>query len=558
MSFGNPFGFFALVGIPAVVFIHLLQVRSRRVRVSTLFLLDPSAFEREAGRKLDRLRTSRLLWLQLASVLVATWLLVEPRWLREDTTLSVVLVVDASASMSAYRDAAEEALASYLPEIERGAERVTWTVLGSDPTAPSLYSGDVREEAAAAAVAWQSHLGVHELDPSLNLASSLAGPRGLVVLLTDHVPEVPVGVEVLAVGVPLANVGVVSAVVDDEGGWRGIVKNSGATTERRSWWLEVGGAPPVHVPDVLELAPGDVRFIAGKLPDSVEELTLVLEGDRFTLDDRLPFVVPQRKTLRVGVSPALADNRFVRGFVETLEPIELVSHASQEGVDLAFGRVGPSASIVFAEAAPGLSAGALAKVETLQGPIVVENDPLVEGLDFRGLVASNAPAHVLADGDRVLVWQGEHPLLVLRESARTRTLFVGFPLEKSNAERIPAFVLALHRYAAGVREQKRALSHRNVETRQRLRVAAGIEERAPDVPGFFEVRRDGEVLLKGAAHFADVREGDLSAATSNVPSTDIVRDSVLRNSLPDPLSAIWILLLMALAATAWAVQERGV
>ena len=113
MSFGNPLGWLALLGIPAVVFIHLLQVRSRRVRVSTLFLLDPSGFERKGGRKLDRLRRSPLLWIQLVSVLVATWLLVEPRWLREDTTLNVVLVVDGSASMSAYRGAAEEALASY-------------------------------------------------------------------------------------------------------------------------------------------------------------------------------------------------------------------------------------------------------------------------------------------------------------------------------------------------------------------------------------------------------------------------------------------------------------
>ncbi len=105
MSFGNPLGFLALAGIPAVLFIHLLQVRSRLVRVTTLFLLEPRAFERESGRKIERLRTPLLLWLQLLAVVAATWLLVEPRWLREDTTLRVVLVVDGSASMSAYRDA---------------------------------------------------------------------------------------------------------------------------------------------------------------------------------------------------------------------------------------------------------------------------------------------------------------------------------------------------------------------------------------------------------------------------------------------------------------------
>ena len=97
MSFGNPLGFLALAGIPAVLFIHLLQVRSRRVQVTTLFLLEPRAFEREGGRKIERLRTSLLLWLQLLAVVAATWLLVETRWFQEDTTLRGVLVVPRAA-----------------------------------------------------------------------------------------------------------------------------------------------------------------------------------------------------------------------------------------------------------------------------------------------------------------------------------------------------------------------------------------------------------------------------------------------------------------------------
>jgi hypothetical protein len=546
VSFGNPLGWVALFGIPAVVLIHLLRVRSRRVRVSTLFLLEPGAVTREGGRKLESLRSSPLLWLQIVAVVAATWLLVEPRWLREDSTLNVVLVVDGSASMSAYRDAAAAALESYLPVIERGAERVVWTVLGSDPTAPTLYSGEARDAATAAALGWQSFLGVHELGESSSVASSIAGPRGLVVMLTDHVPDVPAiqaGIEVLAVGTPLANVGVVSVAVDDDGGWSAIVKNSGTTPEHRSWWVEADGA--ASEPNTLELAPGQVRFIAGETPAGAEEMAVVVAGDRFALDDRLPFVVPKSKTLRVYVSPALENDRFVLGLVETLEPVERVSSVS--AADLAIGEPGPKASIVFAESAPG----------ALEGPIVVERDALVEGLDFRGLVAAKATPRDHRDGDRVLLWQGEHPLLVVRESMRERTLFVGFPLSKSNAERIPAFVLALHRFGVQAREQKRAFSRNNVETRQWLRVVPAVEERAPEVPGFFEIRSDGEVLFKGAAHFADVREGDLSAASSSPPSGGIVRDVMLSNSLPDPFASIWILLLMGLAATAWAFQEKG-
>ncbi len=36
----NPWGFLALLGIPIVVYIHMLQRRSKRIPVSTLFLLN--------------------------------------------------------------------------------------------------------------------------------------------------------------------------------------------------------------------------------------------------------------------------------------------------------------------------------------------------------------------------------------------------------------------------------------------------------------------------------------------------------------------------------------
>ena len=108
-----------------------------------------------------------------------------------------------------------------------------------------------------------------------------------------------------------------------------------------------------------------------------------------------------------------------------------------------------------------------------------------------------------------------------------------------------------------VRADKRAFSRDNVETRQYLGVAAGVVERAPAEPGFFDIRRDEETLFEGAAHFADVREGDLSRAASREPGDDVVRDAVLMNSLPDPLASLWLLLLMGVAASAWMLQERG-
>ena len=102
LLFSNPAGFWALLGIPAVLLIHFLQRESRRVRASTLFLLEQLAPESAQGRRFERLRNSAALWLQLLAVLLFAWLLAGPRWLRPDSVQKVVFVLDSSASMSAF------------------------------------------------------------------------------------------------------------------------------------------------------------------------------------------------------------------------------------------------------------------------------------------------------------------------------------------------------------------------------------------------------------------------------------------------------------------------
>ena len=122
LSFGNVAGFWALLGIPAVVAIHFLQRRSRVLVVTTLFLLEQMRRESETGHRFQRLRTSVPLWLQLLMVLLLTWLLVRPRWLRAESVQRVAIVLDASASMQASRERALEELARRDgPAVGRGA-----------------------------------------------------------------------------------------------------------------------------------------------------------------------------------------------------------------------------------------------------------------------------------------------------------------------------------------------------------------------------------------------------------------------------------------------------
>src|ERR1043165_3348306 len=102
--FANPLGLWALLGLPVILAIHFLQQRARVARTSTWFLIEKLSPDSARGRTWDRIRSSRILWLQLASVLLAAWVLAEPRWVRAESAQTVVIVLDASASMEAFRE----------------------------------------------------------------------------------------------------------------------------------------------------------------------------------------------------------------------------------------------------------------------------------------------------------------------------------------------------------------------------------------------------------------------------------------------------------------------
>jgi hypothetical protein len=169
-------------------------------------------------------------------------------------------------------------------------------------------------------------------------------------------------------------------------------------------------------------------------------------------------------------------------------------------------------------------------------------------------------------GDEVLLWQGSRPLIWLRGDASQRSLVVNFDLRQSNADRLPAFVILLNRFAEEVRSRKVALERGNVETNQLLEPAsrkdgalpeivpgtnAGGVLRAPGEPGFFEVRQAGTPLLQAAAHFADPREADFHDAATFDTVGDAAQVQARRSSQEDFLAPFWILLLAVVLMANW-------
>ena len=577
LIFGQPLGLWALLGIPIVLLIHLLQHEAKRHRISTLFLVEHISMDGREGRVLDRIRSSLQLWLQLLAVLLLTWVLLQPRWISRDSFQRVIVVLDDSASMSAFRDEVAQVLRDELPPFQERAAFTEWTLLPSSRESSTLYSGSALPELLAGLGAWRPTRGEHDLQPVLRVAQGLAGRGGVVLLVSDRLHDnVSMGVQQVAVGESVANCGFsgIRVTRDDAGPtWNAVVRNYGNEVAERTWWVEVGGRQAEA--RTITIPPGESHMLSGPFPDA-DSFVLKLHGDRFAMDDALPVVRPRAKTLGIDVAVHGELKPIVRRVVDTLDDVETSVRGLVPDVELlsfrAPGVPGPrtDAICLCSEVADG-------GVDAT-GMVLVEDHPLVRGLAWQGLVAGRLANLTSRDGDDVLVWQGEHPLVLLRTTGATRQLIFAFDVVNSNAAQQPAFVLVMHRFVESVRQAKRGRVATNVELgqlvpiplegetgellvldpdqpdaepMQRLPARHASLFRAPDQPQRFHVMQGRDVLLDGAAHFADVREADFRACTSGSDMTEVLRSVEVRNSKPDPLLPLWMVLLGCVMMWSW-------
>ena len=553
ISFANPAGFWALLALPAVLAIHFLQRESRRVVTSTLFLFDQLAPVSAQGSRFERLRSSLPLWLQIAAVLLLTWLLVGPRWVRRDSTQRIVVVLDSSVSMLPFRDDAVHALQSRLPRLASAAGTTEWRLLETDTARPTLYAGGDVHAALDALARWQPRLGTHDFTPALRTAQSLARGTGLTLFVTDHHADLPDGVALLAVGHPLDNCGFAGLSVEDDT-WHALVKNYAATPQTRSWHLEAAGA--ATAPQTFTLESGQTRTLSGPFPAAQTRCELVLSGDDFPLDDRLPIVRPQSKPLAVALQPGTPLDAFLTRLAASIPDAAPVP-AIRADVRLAVNDPAvPGPALIFStQDAPA--------TDFLTGNIVAENHPLTADLAWNGLLVRDTLPIFRKPDDEVLLWQGERPLIFLRGGSPHRSLFVNFDLLQSNADRLPAFVVLLTRFVETIRAEKVAPERLNVETDERLAIASdpaggllvnsdgASPTRAPMLPGFFTVSQNAHPLLTGAAYFSDPREADFHEAATEDTLQEKFAPLTERHRHTDFLAPVWALLLGAACLWNW-------
>jgi hypothetical protein len=590
LSFGNPLGFLALLGIPAVLAIHFLQRRSRQLTVSTLFLLQQLQREGEGGNRFERLRPSIPLWLQLLAVLILTWLLAEPRWMEKNSVQQIVAVLDGSASMSVSRARLEKELPAALRKLSSATARTEFYLLDSRRDSGHLYHGDSVDGLMKSASAWQPSGGTHDPGPALRLGRSLAGREGTVLYVTDHdIKDLPLGARLLAVGEPEANAGIAGVSVEEKDGrtiWRAVLRNYSDVPQTREWWTESGDAASAR--QSVTLAPHGMQNVQSAFADGQNEVVLHLSPDKFTADDAAPLVRPRPRQLAV-VLPQdemtlPQDQQLYTALFGSLPGVTIT--ADRAAVDLAVAHYNPLDPALPDKPACIFVRDPRPDAPVLAGTLLVEPHPLTENLNWQSLLVEDALSIPAQPGDEALVWLGERPLLFLRGPAEKRMLCFNFDLRKSNARRLPAFVISIHRFLEEVRSRIVREEWRNVECGHKLNCpvetgegaaavtltwkAAGDGDdgkitvpavqaallTAPDLPAILELKQGERLLLKAAAHFADVREADFTNAASRQDLEGVQSTLIERHSREDSAWRIWLLLLLGVVGAAWYFISR--
>ncbi len=264
-----------------------------------------------------------------------------------------------------------------------------------------------------ALASWEPAAGSHSPSPNRRCASGAASRAAAAssFVVTDHTGEtLPFGASRLAVGSPLDNVGSPASA-------------STRKTTRRS------GAPPSAItpppprpalgssdpeddaprPVPSRSSPGRRGFSRASSPRA--STASPSSRARPFHPRRLP---PPRETapkrLLVSRTGAASAESLIAGLIGSLENTAQAARGGNTRPlvrDLQSPRPrrasGVSIVLMNQEQVPGRI--------LLSGPFVASNHPLVADLDWQGLIARSTPSIPMAEGDLVLLWLGERPLV---------------------------------------------------------------------------------------------------------------------------------------------------
>ena len=590
--FANPTGFFALLGVPVLLAIYFFQRQSREYLAPTMFLLKSQFEHRKGGRQFKRFQPSWVLFLQLLSVILISLLLSQPRIKKAELTQKVALVIDSSASMSAFKKEILDEVTSIFQELDEEESAFSIQVFQSLPESVALYSGRSPVESRDAINSWTPSSGTIDPATSLNLARSRVGQNGLLLYFTDHVPEgvLPAGAKLITVGRPLDNVGFCGVSVKQAKGQylaHALVKNYGRDTEERVYQLQ-SPSGDVLLEKELSLMPQQVKTITYPLSSEQSAVCFALAPDEFTLDDIAPIILPVSKALTMEASQqSIGINELVEklaGMLGASKPEKGIPDIIIRSQPVGKLRLPETNSITFVEG----EKGRVSQVHTAS--ILPTATFLTRDLVWDTLIVPETPVFPSSARDQVILWAGDVPLISLRVTNQgedsSQHLLCHFSIEGSNIDTQANLAILFFRFAEHIREQKVAYFSEIAEVNQSLstlslpfelkeEIPLILESKLhyaptyqrtiskssdlrmlhlPSMPNIIALRQGDQRVATYATHFADTREADFSKAQRQERLSLVSESQRLQSSIPLPYHYLILLFLILLVLGIWWLQ----
>src|SRR4030095_16357937 len=188
--------FIALLAAPALVAIYWLRNHSRERRVSSLLLWLDERRMWEGGRRIHRLQTPLLFFLELLAILLLATAAAGPMIRAGESGRPLVIVLDDSFSMlagagkdgatGAARHRAVRAIESELKS--NRYEPVYFALAGESPQLLGEAANNV-DQAIKLLQNWRCGAPAAKLEEAIAFAFELGGPRARVLAVTDHAPQ---------------------------------------------------------------------------------------------------------------------------------------------------------------------------------------------------------------------------------------------------------------------------------------------------------------------------------------------------------------------------------
>ncbi len=442
MSFLSPAFLWAFLSLIPLAAIYFLKVRPRKKSTTAYFLWEKIFSEKRATSLFNKLRDLLSLLLMLLAFSAVVLALAKPEF-KGDERKDLLIIVDHSASMSA-----KDGGVSRLDRARDAARDIAIALNGNQRAAVATVAGDIE---------FRSHLSVspRELIEAVDQIETSDFPFDIsslkslgadahwsedhrIILLSDgnfeNADELPANVELIKIGEPAENVGIVAAdlqrLPDGTLGFYFRVASSFKENVKADLTLRNSESERIWKLIPLDIEPGENKSeifnLEADAPAGKWTAEIELE-DSLAKDNFAYLAVPPRRP--VGVRVDAKDRYFYETSVLSFERgsglLRLVTENPEIVIEQGVASGSPELSVVFAPSGESPWWKSVGDIEDSVAPrILVEDHPVLRNLDLSGLVFIGAKKIEPADGSLILVESESGNPLIYRASRDGKTALV--------------------------------------------------------------------------------------------------------------------------------------